>query len=170
MSHWSGSRPPASVTLSILDPHRDSSRISCCCPVSRRSYSFRSAGLTLSQAPAGHRWGRCWGGPAQSPGSGPGWPELVTLPAILHPALPLLVHPVCSHSHAAVGKAGEEVEGVVPTTGWLFSGQASGVFCLPSTMAGGPVSAMLLALLCHYSHNSFYISKEDINSYSHRWI
>lgn len=35
----------ASVTLSILGPHRGSSQTSCCCPVSRRSCSFGSAGL-----------------------------------------------------------------------------------------------------------------------------
>jgi hypothetical protein len=50
--HWSGSRPLVSTTLSILDPHQDSSRISCCCPVSWRSSSFGSAGpapsLTLA--------------------------------------------------------------------------------------------------------------------------
>ena len=32
MSHWSGSRALASVTPSILDPHLDSSGLSCCCP------------------------------------------------------------------------------------------------------------------------------------------
>ena len=31
VSHWSGLRPLASATLSILDPHWDSSQISCCC-------------------------------------------------------------------------------------------------------------------------------------------
>ena len=41
-SHWSGSRPLASATPSILDPHQDSSQISCCCPVSWRPCSFGS--------------------------------------------------------------------------------------------------------------------------------
>jgi hypothetical protein len=40
MHRWSGPRPLASVTPSVLDPHWDSSRLSCCCPVSWRSYSF----------------------------------------------------------------------------------------------------------------------------------
>jgi hypothetical protein len=44
MSHWSASRPLASVTASILDPHQESSWLSCCCPVSWRSCSFGSAG------------------------------------------------------------------------------------------------------------------------------
>lgn len=48
-------------------------RMSCGCPVSWSSCSFGSAGLTPSRAPAVHRRGRCWGGPTQSPGSGPGW-------------------------------------------------------------------------------------------------
>ena len=48
-----------SSTLSILDPHRDSSQISCCCPVSQRSCSFGSAGPTPSYSPAIQRWGRC---------------------------------------------------------------------------------------------------------------
>lgn len=32
-SHWSELRPLASSTSSILDPHQESSWISCCCPV-----------------------------------------------------------------------------------------------------------------------------------------
>jgi hypothetical protein len=39
VSHWSGSRALAPVTLSALDPHGDSSKLSCCCPVSWRSWS-----------------------------------------------------------------------------------------------------------------------------------
>lgn len=27
------------------------------------------------RAPAVHRWGKCWGGPIQHPGSGPGWQQ-----------------------------------------------------------------------------------------------
>jgi hypothetical protein len=41
--------------------------------VSWRSCSFVSAGLALSHAPAICRRYIFWGGPAQSPGSGPGW-------------------------------------------------------------------------------------------------
>lgn len=33
MSHWTGLRPLASDTLSILDPHPESSRIACYCPM-----------------------------------------------------------------------------------------------------------------------------------------
>ena len=73
MSHWSGLRPLASATLSILDPYWDSSQISCCCPVSWSSCVSGPAGWAPSLAPAVHRWGGCWGGPTQSPGSGPGW-------------------------------------------------------------------------------------------------
>lgn len=36
-SHWSGLRPLVSNTLSILDPHWDSSWISCCCWVTWKS-------------------------------------------------------------------------------------------------------------------------------------
>lgn len=48
-SHWS-----ASATLSMLDPPWDASRISCCCPVSRRPCTFGSAGSRpfLVQVPA----------------------------------------------------------------------------------------------------------------------
>ena len=41
LSHWSGLRPLASATLSILDPHGDFSQISC--SVSWRSCGFGSA-------------------------------------------------------------------------------------------------------------------------------
>jgi hypothetical protein len=73
MSYWSGSRPLASATLSVLDPHWESSQISCCCLVSWRSCSFNSSGTAPSQAPDVHRWDRYWSGPTLSPGSGPGW-------------------------------------------------------------------------------------------------
>lgn len=67
MSHWSSRSPLASATPSILEPHWGSSRISCHCPVSSRSCSFGSVGLEPSHTPAVHRWGRCWGGPTQTP-------------------------------------------------------------------------------------------------------
>jgi hypothetical protein len=73
MSHWSGLRPLASATPSVLDPNQDYSQISCCWPLSWRSYKFGSVGLTPSCALTVHRQGRCWGGPTQSPGSGLGW-------------------------------------------------------------------------------------------------
>lgn len=44
LSHWSGSRPQASATPSILDPPQ----ISHCCPVSWRLLSCGSAGRVLS--------------------------------------------------------------------------------------------------------------------------
>ena len=51
VSHWSGSRPLASITLLlILVTHWGSSQISCCCPVSWRSCSVGSGGRTLSHA------------------------------------------------------------------------------------------------------------------------
>lgn len=52
--------------------HLDYSWISCCYPVSWKSYRFDSVGPAPSCVPAAHRWGRCWGGPTQSPGSKPG--------------------------------------------------------------------------------------------------
>lgn len=48
--HWSGSRPLVSITLLTLGPHWDSSWLSCCCPVSWSSCSFRSAGHVPSHA------------------------------------------------------------------------------------------------------------------------
>jgi hypothetical protein len=72
MSHWSGSRPLASLTPSILDAHPDSSQLSCCCSVSWRSCSFGTAGLALAWFPIIYKWYRCWGGTTQSPGSGLG--------------------------------------------------------------------------------------------------
>ena len=71
-SHWSGSRPLVSITLLMLGPHWDSSWISCCCPVLPRSCNFGSGPQAPSCAPEDHRWGRCWGKPSHSPGSGPG--------------------------------------------------------------------------------------------------
>jgi hypothetical protein len=40
VSYWSVFWPLASVTLSVLDPHSDSSWISCCCPLLWSSCSF----------------------------------------------------------------------------------------------------------------------------------
>ena len=45
---WPGTRPLPSGTLSIPQPHWDSSWVSCCYPVSWRSYSFGSVELALS--------------------------------------------------------------------------------------------------------------------------
>jgi hypothetical protein len=71
MSHWFVLGPLASP--SILNPQPDSSWLPCYCSLSWRSCSFGSAGLALPCVPAVHSWGRCWGAPTQSPGSGPGW-------------------------------------------------------------------------------------------------
>ena len=63
----------SSCYTTSTDPPRDSCQISSCCSVLCRSYSFPSGGPASSHTPAVHRWSRCWGGPTQSPGSGPGW-------------------------------------------------------------------------------------------------
>jgi hypothetical protein len=60
------------AALSILEPCWEFSWIFFCCPVSWRSFSFRSVGLAPTHVPAGHQWGRCWVGPTECPGSGPG--------------------------------------------------------------------------------------------------
>lgn len=80
VSHWSGSRPLNSTTLSILDPHQDSSQVRC--PVvalSHRDPQLWSTGPDPSHVPAGHRWS----GPTQRT-----WAlvvaESVSLPAHLH--------------------------------------------------------------------------------------
>lgn len=53
----------ASGFCCVINCYRDFSQISCCCPVSWRSCSFGSTRAALSQAPAGQRWSRGWGGP-----------------------------------------------------------------------------------------------------------
>ena len=58
VSHWSGLRPLASSTPSILEPHQDFSQMSCCCPASWRSNSFGATVLALSCSPADHRCSR----------------------------------------------------------------------------------------------------------------
>jgi hypothetical protein len=77
-------KPLTSATLSVLDPHRDSSLISCYCPVSWRFCSFESEELALSCTPTDNRWGKCWGGPTQCPRSGD-WEvvDLISLPVHL---------------------------------------------------------------------------------------
>ena len=55
-------RPLASASLSILEPVWDSFQISCCCPVSWRSYSFGSVGPASSCTLARHLWDRSWMG------------------------------------------------------------------------------------------------------------
>lgn len=62
VSDWSGSRPLASATVSILDLYRDFCQISCCWPLAWRSCSFESAWSFPSHAPVHHRCGRCWHG------------------------------------------------------------------------------------------------------------
>jgi hypothetical protein len=57
----------ASATLSILDPPKDPSQISFCCPVLWRSCSFGSVGLVVFSAPTDHIDGL-----THSPGSEPG--------------------------------------------------------------------------------------------------
>lgn len=79
VSPWSDLRSLASR----LDPHLDCSQLSCCCPVSWRPCHFGSAGPALLHTPPFHRWGRRWGGPTRSPGSGPAtaWPWTQTRPS-----------------------------------------------------------------------------------------
>jgi hypothetical protein len=79
VSHWSGSRTLASVPQSRLDPHRDSSQIACCCPVSWRSCSFGSAELGPSHTLAAHRWV----GQLKALDLGLGGTELTSLSALL---------------------------------------------------------------------------------------
>ena len=43
MTPWSGMRPLASATLSVLEPRWNSSHVPYCCPVSWRFYSFGTA-------------------------------------------------------------------------------------------------------------------------------
>lgn len=64
-------RPLASAKPSILDPHHDSSWLSCCCPLSERSYSFDSARLALSLVTGIDILGRFWSESTQSPESEP---------------------------------------------------------------------------------------------------
>lgn len=52
-------RPLVFTTSSILDPYRESSRISCCYPESWKSCNNGCTGLSLSYTPATHRWCRC---------------------------------------------------------------------------------------------------------------
>lgn len=52
-------RPLAFTISSILDPYRESSRISCCYPESWKSCSNGCTGLSLSYTLATHRWCRC---------------------------------------------------------------------------------------------------------------
>ena len=49
------------LPLSFLDSHTDSFHVVGYSPVSWRSCSFGSVGMTPSHAPAVHRWSRCWG-------------------------------------------------------------------------------------------------------------
>lgn len=71
MSHQSGSRTLAAATLSILEPHWDSSWMLCCWPMSWRSCPFLSVELGPSCTPAVLQRGRCWDRSTQSPASGP---------------------------------------------------------------------------------------------------
>ena len=57
---------------SILDPDPDSSWIACCCPVSQKHMQLWFCRTSPSSASAIHILSRCWGGPTQSPESGPG--------------------------------------------------------------------------------------------------
>ena len=96
--YWSSMRPLASATLSILEPHWDSSQISCCCSVSWRLCSFGwvgpigSVGALCAPQQLVHQWGRCGSGPIQSPGSGPeryfSWSAYLSCPQTLRACKP----------------------------------------------------------------------------------
>ena len=73
VSHWSGMRPLAcfcysSNTGSSLGLLSDILLLPCV----MESCSVGSVGSAPSCTPSVHQRGRCWGGPIQSPGSGPG--------------------------------------------------------------------------------------------------
>ena len=67
MGYWSVWRPLACVTLSILEPHGNSSWIFYCCPTSWGSCCFGSTVLALLCDPADDRLGKCWYEPPQNP-------------------------------------------------------------------------------------------------------
>ena len=129
MSHWSGSRPLDSATLSILDPHQDSSWISCCCPVPWRSCSFGSIVPTLSHAPTVHRWGRCWAVPLTLTSPIP--PLFIVLQLLL-----VSFSPICP-PHTCILE-------------WLLlqMGHTAGRPPLHSLMAGGPLGVLCLSAPC----------------------
>jgi hypothetical protein len=126
MSHWSGSRPLVSATLSILGPQWDSSQISCCYGVSRRPWSFGSAGpasYTLQQFKDGVDVGvgklgaldQCLGG------SWVGQPASSPVPSSQSSALPHCLGEGWDISHAC--------------SSW---GEADGLFCSQATRASSP--------------------------------
>lgn len=78
MSHWSGLRFLASVTLWMLGPQWNSFWIACYCLVSWRSQSFGSADPVPSHVLAVRRWGKCWDESAYSSRSGSGLSVLVS--------------------------------------------------------------------------------------------
>lgn len=69
ISLWSGSKTLVSAILSILDPHQNSSQLSCS-PVSWKSCSFGSAELALHALQQFIDEMDIGSGPTQSPGSG----------------------------------------------------------------------------------------------------
>lgn len=81
----------ASGFCCVINCYRDFSQISCCCPESWRSCSFGSTRAALSQAPAGQRWSRGWGGPWV-------WASVVT--ELLSPPALWYLHPQGEHYHS----------------------------------------------------------------------
>ena len=77
------------LPLSFLDSHTDSFHVVGYSPVSWRSCSFGSVGMTPSHAPAVHRWSRCWGRTTQIGlvGSWVGQPASSPAPVSLGPVL-----------------------------------------------------------------------------------
>ena len=70
-----------------VDTQNQPVQLSWCCPVSPWSCSVGSSGPAPSHAPAVHRWGICWGGPAPSPESAwyLSWSDLPSSSPILIP-------------------------------------------------------------------------------------
>lgn len=66
MSNWSGSRPLSSVTPSLLNPHQ-------CFESYIEILQLWFPRPTSTYALVARRWGKCWGEPAQIPGSWPKW-------------------------------------------------------------------------------------------------
>ena len=125
----------SSVALSTLDPHRDSSRLSCCRPVSWRSFNFGTAGLALSCVSTIHRWYWFWSGPSQSLYLG-----LITklvMFSLIHttsmnsPALPWLGYPMPLPNATIIRKQGQ------PTCSHAFWANS------PAPIPPEPVSAVL---------------------------
>jgi hypothetical protein len=73
LTHWSGTRLLVSATPSILEPHWDTSPVAAPCHGDPVVLDLQDQPLHVLQQFTDGVTDRCWGGPTQSPGSGPGW-------------------------------------------------------------------------------------------------